>query len=81
MNLVVSNLSNELAKNNSVYLPAKTARNPNSIVHVNINGRILKCAFLQDLDDRTIAMSKNLREYLGTDVAKSVKVEQVHPKF
>lgn len=46
MNLTVSNLSNELAKNNSVYISATLAKNPKSTVNVRINNRIFKCSFL-----------------------------------
>jgi hypothetical protein len=74
MNLTVSNLSNELAKNNSVYISSKLAKDPKKTVNVRINNKILKCAFLMELDSAAIAMSKNIREYLATDVGKIVKV-------
>lgn len=73
MNLTVSNLSNELAKNNSVYISSQLAKDPSRTVNVRINGKILKCTFLPDIDRNTIALSKNLREFLGTDVGKSVR--------
>lgn len=61
MNLSVTNLSNELAKNNSVYISPQLAKDPSKTVNVRINGRIIKCGFLPELDRATIAMSKNLR--------------------
>lgn len=81
MNLTVSNLSNELAKNNSVYISATLAKNPKSTVNVRISNRIFKCSFLTELDKSTIAMSKNIREYLATDVGKAVKVEPLTAEF
>lgn len=81
MNLVVSNLSNELAKNNSVYISAQLAKDPSRTVNVRISGKILKCTFLPELDRSTIAMSKNLREFLGTDIGKSIRAEPVGTEF
>ena len=49
MNLIVSNLSNELAKNNAVYLSAQLAKDPSKTVNVKINAKILKCCFLETL--------------------------------
>lgn len=81
MNLTVSNLSNELAKNNSVYISATLAKNPKSTVNVRINNRIFKCSFLTELDKSTIAMSKNIRDYLATEAGKAVKVEPLTAEF
>jgi vesicle-fusing ATPase len=81
MNLVVSNLSNDLAKNNSVYISAQLAKDPSRTVNVRINTKILKCTFLPELDRTTIAMSKNLREFLGTDVGKNIRAEPLSGEF
>mgnify|MGYP003483050169 CR=1 FL=1 len=61
MNLSVSNLSNDLARNNSVYISAHLAKDPKKTVNVKINNKIFKCAFLAELDKTTISMSKNIR--------------------
>lgn len=68
MNLIVSNLSNDLAKNNAVYLSSLLAKDPSKTVNVKINGKILKCCFLEGQDKSKISMSKNLRTFLNTDV-------------
>lgn len=81
MNLTVSNLSNDLAKNNSVYLSSQLAKDPSKKVNVRINNKILKCSFISEIDKTTVAMSKNIREYLGTDVGKAIKVEPVTSDF
>lgn len=46
MNLIVNNLSNDLAKNNAVYLSSALAKDPSKTVNVRINGKIIKCGFL-----------------------------------
>jgi hypothetical protein len=81
MNLTVSNLSKELAKNNSVYISALLAKDASRTVNVRIAGKILKCTFLSELDRNTIAMSKNIREFLSTDVGKTIRVEPLSGEF
>ena len=46
MNLTVNNLSNDLAKNNAVYISSQLAKDPSKTVNVRINSRIIKCCFL-----------------------------------
>jgi hypothetical protein len=77
MNLTVSNLSNDLAKNNSVYISSQLAKDPSKTVNVRINNKIFKCNFMNDIDRTKIAMSKNYRTFIDTDVGKDVKVEPV----
>ena len=77
MNLNVLNVSNELARNNSVYISAQLAKDPSKTVNVKINNKILKCNFLGDLDRSKIAMSKNIRTFIDTDLGRDVKVEPV----
>ncbi len=77
MNLTVLNVSNELARNNSVYISSQLAKDPTKTVNVKINGKILKCNFLGDLDRTKIGMSKNIRTFIDTDIGRDVKVEPV----
>ena len=50
MNLTIVNLSsNDLAKNNSVYISSKLAKDPSRSVNIRINRKIFKCCFLADL--------------------------------
>ncbi|CAM6003579.1 unnamed protein product [Sphagnum balticum] len=77
MILSVSNLPNELAINNSAYLSSQLAKDPNSTVNVKINGKVLKCSFLGDLDRGKIGLSKNVREFVGTELGKDIKVKYV----
>jgi hypothetical protein len=74
MNLTVSNLSNDLARNNSVYISSQLAKDPTKTVNVRIEGKIFKCSFLRDLDKNSIGMSKSSRDFLSTDVGKIIKV-------
>ena len=77
MNLVIINLSNELAMNNSVYLSSQLAKDPSKVVIVRIDKKLFKCSFTADVEKGKIGMSKNIREYIGTDVGKVIKVEPV----
>ena len=77
MNLNVITISNELARNNSVYISTQLAKDPSKTVLVRISGKIFKCGFLKDQDKGKIGMSKNIRTFLDTDVGKDVKVEPV----
>jgi hypothetical protein len=81
MNLTVCNISNDLAKNNAVYISAQLAKDPSKTVNVRINARILKCCFSIDIDRNKIGMSKNLRTFLGTDIGKEVKTEPLNPEY
>jgi len=81
MSFTVTNLSNDLAKNNTVYFSNKNTPNPASIIKVRVNDKILKAGFLPDLEKTNVAMSKNYRDFIGTDVGKSVRVEQLPPVF
>lgn len=77
MNLTVTNLSNDLAKNNAVYISPTLAKDPTRTVNVRISGKIMKCGFLQDLERGSVAMSRNIREFVGTEVGKTIRVEPV----
>lgn len=74
MNLTVSNISNELAKNNAVYISTQLAKDPTKTVNVRITNKIFKCCFSADIDRPRIGMSKNIRTFLGTDVGKELRV-------
>ena len=78
MNLTVNNLSNDLAKNNLVYISSQLAKDPSKTVNVRINSRIFKCCFLAEVEKTKISMSKNVRSYLNTDIGKNVTVEPVN---
>ena len=81
MNLTVTNLTNVLAKNNAVYLSPALAKDPKATVHVRIKGKVIKCGFSGDVEQGSIGMSKNNREFLGTDVKGVVKVEPMPEEF
>jgi hypothetical protein len=49
MSFVVTNLSNELAKNNAVYFSAKSTPNPSLTIKVRILGKVFKACFIGDL--------------------------------
>jgi hypothetical protein len=74
MNLTVVNLPNDLSKNNAVYISTKLAKDPSSTVVVRISHRIFKCCFWGELEKTKIAMSKNVRTFLNTDIGKQVTV-------
>jgi len=46
MNLTVNNLSNDLAKQNAVYISSQLAKDPSRTVNVRINSKIFKCCFI-----------------------------------
>ena len=81
MNLTVSNLSNDLARNNAVFISAQLAKDASRTVNVRINHKIFKCGFLQELERSKIAMSKGLRSFIGTDLGRDVKVEPVSNEY
>lgn len=81
MNLTVCNISNDLAKNNAVYISAQLAKDPSKTVNVRINNsKIFKCCFSADIDRSKIGMSKNIRAFLGTDIGKDIRAEPVNPE-
>lgn len=62
MNLIPINLkSNEMALKNCIYLSNKLAKDPNAVVHVKINGKLIKCMFSQIIENTNLGASKNLR--------------------
>lgn len=76
MDLIPINLkSNEMALKNCLYISSKLAKDPSSVVHVKIKGRIIKCMFSPIIDNSNLGASKNLREYLGLDLVNPVRVE------
>ena len=80
MDLIPINLkSNEMALNNCLYISSALAKDPSTVVHVRIKGRIIKCMFSQIIDATNVGASKNLREYLGLDLVNPVKVEPTEP--
>lgn len=78
MNLTVCNISNELAKNNAVYISSQLAKDPTRTVNVRINSsKIFKCCFSPELERSKIGMSKNVRAFIGTDIGQQVLTEPV----
>lgn len=78
MNLTVCNISNDLAKNNAVYISSQLAKDPSRTVNVRINNsKILKCCFSVEIERSKIGMSKNVRTFVGTDVGQQVLAEPV----
>lgn len=79
MSFTVTNLSNDLAKNNAIYLSAKAL--PAPAPKARLNARIFKVVLLPDLDRNAVAMSKNYRDYVGTDTGRQVQIEMLTPIF
>jgi hypothetical protein len=53
---------NQLALNNSLYLPIQFAKNfTTDVIHVKINNKIIKTMFSNKIPDKQIGVSKNLR--------------------
>ena len=81
MNLVVENISNDQAKNNSLYMSSQLAKDASKLVNIRIKNKIFKCCFLDNMDRNKIGMSKNNRTFIGTDVGMSVTVEPVSQEY
>lgn len=78
MKLTVSNISNELAKRNAVFISSQLAKDPSRTVNVRVDkSKILKCAFLPDIDRSKIGMSKSLRTFVGTDLGQDILAEPI----
>jgi len=50
-----------MALKNCIYLSNKLAKDPNAVVHVKINGKLIKCMFSQIIENTNLGASKNLR--------------------
>lgn len=72
----IKHLGDEYSIKNSVYISTESAKNPNKIINVMINGKILKCAFHKAIEKGQIGMSLNIRKYLGlNETAEPVLVQ------
>lgn len=63
-----------MALKNCLYISNKLAKDPNSVVHIKIKNKIIKCMFSPIIDNSNIGASKNLREFLGLDLVNTVRV-------
>ena len=81
MDLVPTNLlDKEHVLNNCAYLSPLLAKDPSKSIHIRIKNKIIKTSFIKGVEKNNIAMSKNLREFVGVDMVNPVRVEPYQPK-